>query len=91
MSDSNPEYVLSTAFNRERSVRRAVKVLDARRQRVREDLHQLVSSIALFVLPVEFPDHAGEHYREILTEALSRLGDETFAELVLEMLKKANY
>lgn len=70
-------------FWRERSVSRTLKVLEVTQQRSRDELHRLMSDIALFVLPIQVPEHAGEEYGEIVKEALSRLGDEAFANWVL--------
>lgn len=86
MDNRNPRDITLEEFWRERSIRRAHKVLEATQKRNREELNHLISTIAQFVLPVQFPEHAGEEYSDIMKEALSRLGDEAFANWVLTVL-----
>ncbi len=70
-------------FWRERSVNRTLRVLETTQQRSRDELYHLINHIAQFVLPVQFPEHSTVEYGEIMQEALSRLGDEAFANWVL--------
>ena len=86
MEPRNPRDISLEEFWRERSVRRAQKVLEATQKRNREEMYLLISNIAQFVLPVQFPEHATEEYGNIMKEALSRLGDEAFANWVLAVL-----
>lgn len=90
MENENPRSIYLDEFWRERSVNRTLRVLEATQKRNREELHQLISSIANFILPVQFPEHAGEEYGDIMKEALSRLEDEAFANWVLTVFQK-NY
>ncbi|MGC1246802.1 MAG: hypothetical protein WA865_11380 [Spirulinaceae cyanobacterium] len=83
--DNDPETgALTTAFRQERSVRRTMSLLETKRQRMRDDLRQMLLHIGLLV-----PSTAGTEIDwEVLQEALGRLGDEPFAQLALQILQE---
>lgn len=89
MHDRLPEPdALLTEFRRERSVRRTVTVLEAKRKRIRQELRQLIQHLALLI-PAE-PLVADRPQSDLLQEAAKRLGDEAFAELLLQILQESN-
>jgi hypothetical protein len=84
MDDRPQEYELADEFRRERSIRRAVAVLEAKRQRIRDDIEQLISHITLLVPP---SSSARDAYN-MLEDAAGRLGDDAFAQLLLHVLQE---
>lgn len=86
MTSFNPEFNkdgITIAFRRECSTRRAANVLQIKRQRIRDDLRQMLGHISLVVPKMG----NGEDSSEVLNDALSRLGDDAFAELVRTVLE----
>lgn len=77
---------LSMELRRERSIRRMAKLLEAKRKRIREELEQLISHIALLV-PTRSTTQS-QSQSELLLDAVSRLGDEAFAELLIELMEE---
>ena len=87
MDDPSNRDKLLVEFEAERSIRRTARLLREKRSRIREDLKQLVSHLAL-LLPLppvadNNPDNA-----EILIEAANRLNDEVFTELLVEIIRE---
>jgi hypothetical protein len=76
---------LLTELRRERSIRRTVTVLETKRKRIREELQQLVQHITLLVPATERFSHDSHH--SLLEDAISRLGDDAFAELLLQIVQ----
>lgn len=74
------------AFQRECSVRRTSRLLEAKRKRIREDLQDLVRHLGLLVPAVGLEMNASQ--KEVLAEALGRLEDDTFAQLVLQITQE---
>ncbi|NJL58016.1 hypothetical protein HC928_25040 [bacterium] len=90
-SDNNLNHLVAAEFRRECSVRRTAKVLEAKRRRIRADLEQLVGHMALLVPQVPKPegsDPNSDPYADMMAEALNRLGDEAFTELVMQVLHR---
>ncbi|NJL83021.1 MAG: hypothetical protein HC890_08800 [Chloroflexaceae bacterium] len=79
---------LATEFRRERSIRRTVTVLEAKRKRVRDELQQVIQHLALLV-PVSAGPEAKEIYAQIVQDAAQRLGDDAFAQLLLQILQES--
>ncbi len=83
--DNDPETgILTKAFRQERSVRRTMSLLETKRQRMRDDLRQMLLHMSLLIPSAT----AGEIDWEVLQEALGRLGDEPFAQLALQILQE---
>jgi hypothetical protein len=90
MHDRLPEPdALLNEFRRERSIRRTVTVLEAKRKRIRQELQQLVRHIALLV-PAAESKSVNQSQSDLLAEAAKRLGDEAFAQLLLQILQESN-
>ena len=87
MYDRPESDALSTEFRRERSIRRAVIVLEAKRKHVREELQQLIQHISLLIPLARVSATTPNSQAELLQDALERLGDEAFAQLLLQILQ----
>lgn len=73
---------------KERSVSRTVEVLEAKRDCFKRDIQQLVQHLSLLV-PIT--GNLSSHQTEqelLLQEAASRLGDDAFAQFILQVLKE---
>ncbi|MEB3826827.1 hypothetical protein [Phormidium sp. CCY1219] len=84
MNNFHEQDVLFVEVSRERSIRRTLMLLETKRQRIREDLMDLIGSMPLLSLPVQLTQDSPEETRDILQEALSRMGDEAFARWIVE-------
>lgn len=85
MSDSPEKDVLCVEFRQEIPIRRTITVLQGKRKRIRAELQQMIEHMA-FLVPSAKAGHATETDREVLEKALGRLGDDTFAQLVLQIM-----
>ena len=65
---------------RERSIRRILRVLEAKRSRINDDLNQLVTHLGLL-----FPPHQRD--RKMLLEALDRLERDGFTDLLQQIVQ----
>ncbi|MBO9998822.1 MAG: hypothetical protein J7641_07395 [Cyanobacteria bacterium SID2] len=80
----NPDrQALATAFRRECSTRRTLNVLEIKRQRIRDDLRQMLRHMSLVVPSIG----NGDTPSDVLDEALARLGDPTFAEFLRHLIE----
>lgn len=89
MSESPDQDILSTEFCRERSVRRTATVLEAKRQRIRDEIQQLISHVALLV-PAGTKMNDSYSYADLLQDAAKRLGDDAFAQLLVQILQEGS-
>ena len=80
---SSNSYMLNE-FARERSIRRILRVLRAKRSRVNEDLNQLVTHLGLLV-PLQHNSPDGD----IVLEALERLEEDGFSNLLEGVIKNS--
>ncbi|MEM8828848.1 MAG: hypothetical protein AAGE96_05755 [Cyanobacteria bacterium P01_G01_bin.19] len=82
--------ILLAELERERSIRRTVKLLYAKRSRVIEELDRLISHLSLLVsVPrktVEDPCPESD----ILIEAAKRIDDPVFTDLVVQIIRRRN-
>ena len=83
MEDPSRGSNLIREFARERSIRRVLRVLKAKRTRVDEDLNQLVAHLGLLV-----PLSQKQGDKSILLEALGRLENDAFTQLLMEVIEK---
>lgn len=84
MYDRPQDSQLADEFRRERSIRRAVTVLETKRRRIRDDIEQLISQISL-LMP---PSSSDRETCAVLEDAAGRLGDEAFVQLLLQVLQE---
>ena len=73
---------------RESSIRRAVKVLELKRDRIHEELHQVISHIALLVPLADMAGDSAEFYSQLLQDAVEQVGDEAFTQLLMQVLQE---
>ena len=76
-------------LERERSIRRTVRLLYAKRSRMREDLNRLISHLALLVAVPQTSQTEAESQSEldILIEAAKRINDPLFTDLLIEIIQ----
>ncbi len=73
---------------KERSVNRTVEVLAAKREKFREEIQQLVGHLSLLVpIAGNLSSHEASQIM-LVQEAINRLGDEAFAQFLLQVLKE---
>lgn len=80
---------ITDAFRRECSVRRALDVLSVKHRRMEADLQQFVQHLKLLVPGIEISPDSRLSEFEILEEALERLNDDAFSDLLLRILERA--
>ncbi len=71
----------------EKTVNRTVEVLAAKRARFREELQDLILHLGLLVPIAGNLSAKNEHHSHLLQEAVNRLGDEAFAQFLLQIIK----
>jgi hypothetical protein len=89
MCDRPESDSLMTEFSRERSIRRTVKVLEFKRKRIHEELEQLILHLALLIPSTGASATSNTVSSELLEEAVNRIGDEAFGQLLLQILQEA--
>ena len=82
MEDPSRSSKLLEEFTRERSIRRVLRVLVAKRSRIQDDLNQLVTHLGLLV-----PLDRDRGDFDVLLEALNRLDDDGFSQLLAQVIK----
>ncbi|MEC4983697.1 MAG: hypothetical protein SAJ37_12160 [Oscillatoria sp. PMC 1068.18] len=87
MSDC-PKQQLSQEFRHERTIRRTAALLDRKRQRIREDIQQLIAHMAFLVPTIDLSQPGSETQTDLLQEALLRLGDDAFAQMVVQIMQE---
>ncbi len=83
MSDSSTPDALAVELRRERSIRRTLKLLEVKRNQMRADLRQFVTHLTLLL-----PNKPVKSDPKLLTEAIERLGDDAFAQLLTQILQE---
>ena len=83
MEGHSPDSNMLNEFARERSIRRVLRVLRAKKSRMNEDLNQLVTHLGLLV-----PAHHNSPDGDIVLEALARLEDDGFSNLLEGIINK---
>lgn len=87
--NENPEQnALAIKFEKERLIRRMIRILRAKRSRIREELIQLIIHLSMFIPVGKFATTNQQSDFDILHEALERLDDDIFAQLLLEVLQE---
>ncbi|MEC4803876.1 MAG: hypothetical protein SAJ12_05635 [Jaaginema sp. PMC 1079.18] len=90
MCDRPEEYTLAFELRRERAVRRTMNLLETKRRRMRDDLDQLITHLSLLV-PAELLASTDSTPTTVLEDAAARLGDDAFAQLILQLLQEGHY
>jgi len=87
MNEPSKRDGLSVELEKERSVRRTVRLLQAKRARIREELERLITHLSLLVAS---PQNTANDYpskSDILLEAISRIEDDVFTELLVQIIE----
>lgn len=88
MDDRSNFNTIATEFHNECSVRRAMRLLELKQHRIYDDLTQLLKHITLLVPALDHPGHSpAESHTQLLEEALGRMEDKAFANLVRQILQ----
>jgi hypothetical protein len=80
--------LLAKEFQRERSIRRTAQVLSAKRESIHKDLHQLIAHLTLLLPSAQLSQKGNDSNYDLLQAALDRLGDDAFAQLILQVLQE---
>ena len=80
---------LTQEFRRERSIRRTIKVLEAKRRSIREDLQRLRRHLH-FLVPTTDTNHNNPNGDpDVLVEALGRIDDDAFVQMILQVMQES--
>lgn len=85
---SNQDNLLEVEFNRERSVRRTLTVLQTKRKRIRDELQQLVNHLNLLIPITGNATKTNDPNSRLIEEAIERLGDDAFGALLRQILQE---
>ncbi len=80
--------ILLVELERERSIRRTMRLLYAKRSRIRDELDRLISHLSLLVA---VPDKTAEDPQpesDILIEAAKRIDDTVFTNLLIQIIQE---
>ncbi len=83
MSDRPQQDPLEREFRHERHIRRTVMLLETKRHRMRQELKQFLVHMNFLV-----PKTEDRSQQDFVQEAIDRLGDDAFAELLAQMFKE---
>jgi hypothetical protein len=87
MNEPSKRDRLSVELEKERSVRRTVRLLQAKRSRVREELERLITHLGLLVASPQNTTNDYPSKSDILLEAVSRIEDDVFTELLVQIIE----
>lgn len=79
---------LTQEFHRERSIRRTIKVLEAKRQSIREDLQRLRRHLHFLLPTADTNNHNTNGDADVLVEALGRIDDDAFVQMILQAMQE---
>lgn len=88
MSNYPERDLLTKQFERERSIRRTTQVLKVKREAIRKDIQQLISHLTLLLPSAHFTRGDNDSNLDLLQSALDRLGDDAFAQLIMQVLQE---
>ncbi len=88
MNEPSKRDILLVELERERSIRRTMRLLYAKRSRIRDELDRLISHLSLLVA---VPDKTAEDPQpesDILIEAAKRIDDTVFTNLLIQIIQE---
>ena len=88
MNEPQKRDVLLLELERERSIRRTVRLLCAKRSRIRDELDRLISHLSLLVAIPRRSAEDPQPESEILIEAAKRLEDPVFTDLLIQIIQE---
>jgi len=81
---------LLAELEKERSIRRTVRLLHAKRSRIIEDLDRLISHLSLLVPVPNKSENENQPKADILIEAAKRIEDPIFTDLLIKIIQAKN-
>jgi hypothetical protein len=88
MQEPQKRDVLLIELERERSIRRTVRLLCAKRSRIRDELDRLISHLSLLVAIPHKTAEDPQPESDILIEAAKRLNDPVFTDLLIQIIQE---
>ena len=80
--------ILLAELERERSIRRTVRLLYAKRSRIVDELDRLISHLSLLVAVPRKTDQDPQPESDILIEAAKRINDPVFTDLLIQIIQE---
>lgn len=90
MDEPPKKDILLAELERERSIRRTVRLLYAKRSRVIDELDRLISHLSLLVAVPRQTLEDPHPESDILIEAAKRINDPVFTDLLIQIIKQRN-
>lgn len=91
MNEPSKRDALVLELERERSIRRTARLLYAKRSRIREDLDRLISHLSLLVAVPRRADEDPQPESDILIEAVTRIDDPVFTDLLIQIIQERKH
>lgn len=88
MKEPSKRDVLLLELEKERSIRRTVRLLSAKRSRMRDELDRLIAHLSLLVAIPRKTAEDPQPESDILIEAAKRIDDPIFTELVVQIIRE---
>ena len=88
MHEPSDRDILLIELEKERSIRRTVRLLSAKRSRIIDDLDRLVSHLSLLVSLPGANNKDASSESEILLEAAKRIDDPIFTNLLIKIIQE---
>lgn len=88
MNDPSKRDVLLLELERERSIRRTVRLLYAKRSRMRDELDRLIGHLSLLVSVPRKTAEDPQPESDILIEAAKRINDPVFTDMVIQIIQE---
>lgn len=88
MNDPSERDVLLLELERERSIRRTVRLLYAKRSRMRDELDRLIGHLSLLVSVPRKTAEDPQPESDILIEAAKRINDPVFTDMVIQIIQE---
>lgn len=88
MNEPSDRDALLAELEKERSIRRTVKLLHAKRSRIIEDLDRLISHLSLLIPLPDKSLEASQPKSDILIEAAKRIKDPIFTDLLIKIIQE---
>ncbi len=88
MDRQPPNDILLAELERERSIRRTVRLLYDKRSRILDELDRLISHLSLLVTVPRKTAEDPQPESDILIEAAKRINDPVFTDLVIQIIQE---
>ncbi|MEM7590433.1 MAG: hypothetical protein AAF383_02735 [Cyanobacteria bacterium P01_A01_bin.83] len=88
MNEPSKRDILLLELERERSIRRTVRLLYAKRSRMRDELDRLISHLSLLVAVPRRTAEDPQPESDILIEAAKRIDDPIFTDMVVQLIQE---